>query len=87
VDELISNAAKNADESSKATPQTDSAAGTEKKSKREKDKNVKFVFYDQTVSPEEKMAALPRYAFVPAHKDAMMLDVPEGAVTGAVGVH
>ena len=33
---------------------------TEKKSK--KDKNIKLVFYDESVSPEEKMARLSRYA-------------------------
>ncbi|KAK3215519.1 hypothetical protein GRF29_8g241435 [Pseudopithomyces chartarum] len=35
------------------------AAG-DKKSK--KDKNIRLVFFDESVSPEEKMAALPRYA-------------------------
>ena len=35
------------------------AAG-DKKSK--KDKNIRLVFFDEIVSPEEKMAALPRYA-------------------------
>jgi hypothetical protein len=31
----------------------------EKKGK--KDKNIRLVFFDDTVSPEEKMALLPRY--------------------------
>ncbi|KAK7190517.1 hypothetical protein DPSP01_005260 [Paraphaeosphaeria sporulosa] len=35
-------------------------ASAEKKSK--KDKNIRLVFFDEIVSPEEKMAALPRYA-------------------------
>ena len=39
-------------------PAADAAA--EKKSK--KDKNIRLVFFDESVSPEEKMAALPRYA-------------------------
>lgn len=32
----------------------------EKKSK--KDKNMKLIFFDENTSPEEKMAALPRFA-------------------------
>jgi hypothetical protein len=32
----------------------------EKKSK--KDKNMKLIFFDESTSPEEKMAALPRFA-------------------------
>lgn len=37
----------------------------EKKVKKEKEKNVKLVYSDNNISPEEKMARLPRYAFVP----------------------
>lgn len=36
----------------------------EKKSKKDKDKNVRMV-YDDELSPEERMALMPRYAFVP----------------------
>ncbi|KAF2711858.1 hypothetical protein K504DRAFT_475587 [Pleomassaria siparia CBS 279.74] len=36
------------------------AEKTEKKSK--KDKNINLVFFDESVSPEEKMTSLPRYA-------------------------
>lgn len=39
-------------------------AGAEKKSKKEK--NTRMVYGDSEVSPEEKMALLPRYRFVPA---------------------
>ena len=39
------------------------AEGAEKKSKKEKDKNVKMI-YDDELSPEERMAQMPRYAFV-----------------------
>ncbi|KAI1464139.1 uncharacterized protein F4812DRAFT_443545 [Daldinia caldariorum] len=40
------------------------AEGAEKKSgKKEKDKNVRMV-YDDELSPEERMAQMPRYAFV-----------------------
>ena len=38
----------------------------EKKSK--KDKPMKMVYSDNDVSPEEKMALMPRYAFVPEGK-------------------
>ncbi|KAI0377634.1 hypothetical protein F5Y04DRAFT_263837 [Hypomontagnella monticulosa] len=48
-------------------PETPTAAepteGTEKKSKKDKDKNVKMV-YDDEISPEERMALMPKYAFV-----------------------
>ncbi|ORY66971.1 uncharacterized protein BCR38DRAFT_364067 [Pseudomassariella vexata] len=36
----------------------------EKKSKKDKDKNVKMIYEDE-VSPEERLALMPRYAFVP----------------------
>lgn len=39
---------------------TKEAAPAEKKSK--KDKNMKLIFFDEKISPEEKMAALPRFA-------------------------
>ncbi|KAH8681937.1 hypothetical protein BX600DRAFT_32853 [Xylariales sp. PMI_506] len=37
----------------------------EKKAKKEKDKNVKMI-YDDELSPEERMALMPKYAYVPA---------------------
>jgi len=40
------------------------AAAPERKSKKDKDKNVQMM-YDDEVSPEEKMATMPRYAYVP----------------------
>lgn len=36
----------------------------EKKSKKEKDKNVKMI-YDDEISPEERLALMPKYAYVP----------------------
>ena len=39
---------------------------TDKKSK--KDKPMKMVYSDNEVSPEEKMALMPRYAFIPEGK-------------------
>ena len=57
----------------------------EKKSK--KDKPMKMVYSDNDISPEEKMAMMPRYAFVPEGKtEAALVDakmVP--AVAGTVG--
>ncbi|KAK8059023.1 hypothetical protein PG994_009471 [Apiospora phragmitis] len=50
-----------------ATPGAPASAeepAPEKKSKKEKDKNVRMV-YDDELSPEERMALMPRYAFVP----------------------
>jgi hypothetical protein len=58
---------------------------TEKKPKKEKDKNTKMVYSDNEFSPEEKMAKLPRYAFVPDGKgNTALLEVYEPAVTRAV---
>ena len=37
---------------------------SEKKGKREKDKKGRMVYDDAEFSPEERMAVLPRYAFV-----------------------
>jgi hypothetical protein len=49
------------------TKAADEAAGAaaDKKGKKDKDKNTRMVYADTDVSPEEKMALLPRYAFVP----------------------
>ncbi|KAI9735757.1 MAG: hypothetical protein M1818_006365 [Claussenomyces sp. TS43310] len=57
---------------SHAQPQSQPAAipeTSEKKTKKEKDKNTRMVYSDNEVSPEEKMAKMPRYAFVPDGKD------------------
>jgi hypothetical protein len=58
----------------------------EKKAKKEKDKNTKMVYSDNEVSPEEKMAKMPRYAFVPDGKDeAVLVDATQApAVAGIV---
>ena len=40
--------------------------GGEKKSK--KDKPMKMIYSDNEISPEEKMALMPRYAFIPDGK-------------------
>lgn len=62
----------------------------EKKTKKDKDKDksVKLVYSDNEMSPEEKMAKLPRYAFVPDRKPETVLgEATTAAVTGvAVGI-
>ena len=59
-------------------------ASIEKKSKKDKDKDVRLVYSDNDVSPEEKMARLPRYAFDPRMRDETVLGDPTAAVTGVV---
>ncbi|KAF4616232.1 hypothetical protein G7Y89_g15174 [Cudoniella acicularis] len=55
---------------------------TEKKSK--KDKPMKMVYSDNEISPEEKMALMPRYAFVPDEKsEATLIDA--NTVPGVAG--
>ncbi|KAI4140779.1 MAG: hypothetical protein L6R39_005660 [Caloplaca ligustica] len=65
LDELVSGAARDAERVSNAAANTNAgakaeSAADEKKGKKDKDKNVKMVYSDNEVSPEEKMAQLPR---------------------------
>jgi hypothetical protein len=79
LDDLISGASKEAEvaQSGQRDPapasQTAEVATEEKAPKKEKDKNKtsKLVYSDNDVSPEEKMARMPRYAFTPEKKAAM----------------
>lgn len=86
LDDLLSSAAKDADRaessmSNKAELKAEDPQ-EEKKSKKEKDKNTKLVYSDNDVSPEEKMAQLPRYAFAPSGKDNGILgDATTAVVT------
>lgn len=86
VDDLVSGTAKAAET---AESKTELTAG-EKKIKKEKDKDkaTKLVYSDNEISPEEKMAKLPRYAFVPDRKPETVLgEATTAAVTGvSVGV-
>ena len=71
LDDLVSGAADDADKAAntaEAKPEQPKpkAAPEEKKPKKEKDKGMKLIYSDNEVSPEEKMARLPRYAFVPS---------------------
>ena len=90
VDDLVSRAGADADKAlaatiSQAEPKSEEQAG-EKKAKKEKEKAVKMVYSDNEVSPEEKMAKLPRYAFVPDGKGETVLAdaTTTAAVTGVV---
>jgi hypothetical protein len=62
----------------------DAAETTEKKTKKEK--AVKMVYSDNELSPEERMAMMPRYAFVPDGKTESSLVEAASApgVTGTV---
>lgn len=69
LDDLVSGAAKDADKAAdisenKVSTSKDTVLAEDKKSKKDKDKG-KLVYSDNDISPEEKMAKLPRYAFVP----------------------
>ena len=71
LDELVSGAAKDADRATnagEAKPELPKAEipAEEKKGKKEKDKNMKLIYSDNEVSPEEKMAQMSRYAFAPS---------------------
>ena len=54
----------------------------EKKSK--KDKPMKMIYTDNEISPEEKMAGLARYAFVPERKSEISVVDATSLVTGTV---
>ncbi|KAI5199286.1 hypothetical protein E4T39_06301 [Aureobasidium subglaciale] len=87
VDELISGVA--AQQSAKSAPSQQptptpapekEADGGSKKSK----KATRLVYSDQEVSPEEKMAQMPRYAFTPDKGGETYLAPVEANVTGIV---
>ncbi|KAJ5758001.1 uncharacterized protein N7511_006695 [Penicillium nucicola] len=79
VDDLISGAANAA-----TAPKPVEVA--EKPAKKDKSKPSGHMIYSHdTISPEERMAELPRYAFVPDHATETALgEVPAAAVVGAV---
>lgn len=81
VDDLISDAAKQADEAASKPAETTE----EKPSKKEKTKPTRLVYSDNETSPEEKLARLPRYAFVPNRKGEMVLgELPGSVVVGTI---
>jgi hypothetical protein len=63
-------------------PEADVKLEVEKKAK--KDKPMKMIYSDNEVSPEEKMAKMPRYAFVPDGKTETSL-VDAATVPGVAG--
>lgn len=74
VDDLLYGAAKDADKAeSIANGKLEAKAEEPQDEKKgKKDKNAKLVYSDNEISPEEKMAQLPRYAFVPSEKDGKL---------------
>lgn len=89
VDDLISGAAKEAEAAAKAAPEAPKAeegAAEEKAAKKEKDKAkpTRLVYSDNEISPEEKMARLPRYAFVPDRRGETALG--EGTTAAVAGI-
>lgn len=79
LEDLLSGAAKEAD---KADVKQDEPQ-EEKKAKKEKDKNTRLVYSDNSISPEEKMAQLPRYAFAPNGKEE---NLSKGSIVAATTV-
>ncbi|KAI1123892.1 hypothetical protein F5Y10DRAFT_42982 [Nemania abortiva] len=64
IDQLIRMAEAGIKPPKKSETPAEEAAVPEKKPKKEKDKNVQMV-YEDDLSPEERMAMMPRYAFTP----------------------
>ncbi|CAG7923726.1 unnamed protein product [Penicillium olsonii] len=60
--------------------------GAEKPAKKEKTKPaVRMIYNHDTLSPEERMAQLPRYAWKPDHSAETVLgDVPDSTIVGAI---
>ena len=78
---------KKPDEAAASTPTAQPPAEPveEKHGKKDKSKPTKLVYGDNEVSPEEKMAKLARYAFVPDHKEQTVVGGgPTIAVTGTI---
>lgn len=69
-----SNIASNTGNANQVTSQPSQPKTEEKKSKKdkEKDKKTRMVYSDDEISPEEKMARLPRYAFAPNGTEVVM---------------
>ena len=80
VDELVSGAARAAEEAGREAPQSPKPepGGDEKKARKAK---VRLVYSDNEISPEEKMARLPRYAYTPDRKgETALVDATMPAV-------
>jgi hypothetical protein len=85
IDDLISGAAKQADQAAATAKPADSAE--EKPSKKDKSKQSRLVYSDNETSPEEKMAKLPRYAFDPDRRtETALQELPASVVVGQVPI-
>lgn len=62
----IDNLIRMAEAGARAPPVEEAPAAAAKSSKKDKDRKGRMVYDDAEYSPEERMAALPRYAFTPA---------------------
>lgn len=80
LDDLVSGAAKNAD-NIEASAKAKAEGHTGEKKIRKENKNITLVYTDNDVSPEEKMANLPRYAFTP---NGEKHGIAEGNTTSSV---
>lgn len=85
IDDLISGAAKEADQAVANNAAPAKEATEEKTSKKDKSKQAKLVYSDNETSPEEKMAKLSRYAFVPDQRGETALgELPSSTVVGPI---
>ena len=58
---------------------------SEKKGKKDKERITRMVLTDDDISPEEKMAQLPRYAYVPdGNGETVLGEATTPAVAGVV---
>ncbi|KAI9761689.1 MAG: hypothetical protein M1835_008140 [Candelina submexicana] len=90
-EDLVSQTIRNAENATNPAPEvlTEKVVETPTERKprkeKEKDKATKLIYSDNDVSPEEKMANMPRYAFVPDGKRETVLgDAATATVTGVV---
>lgn len=85
MDELISSAGRQAESATPAANETEKKEPETGKKKKEK-MPTKLMYSDNDISPEEKMARLPRYAFNPeARKEGeTVVGTLEPPVTGVV---
>ena len=81
VDGKLVDSGKNA-EAISAAKKLAAEASTDKKSSIKKDRSMRLIYSDNDVSPEEKMAALPRYMFEKEKKQETVLGTVTASVTG-----
>jgi hypothetical protein len=85
IDDLISGAAKEADQAATSNVAQPANGAEEKPAKKDKSKQSRLVYSDNEISPEEKLARLPRYAFVPDNRTETALgELPSSVVVGTI---